>query len=963
MPNFETAFKTVCELVKDFRENEHRYLSPQYQEAEVRRDFIDKLFEALGWDVYHRTQKNPYEQEVKVEKGVSVGKAQKRADYAFYISPEFRQPKFFCEAKKPCRSLKNADDYFQTIRYGWNANTPVAILTDFEEFHVLDCRYKPKLNKVLDNPNHKRYTYTDYANPEKFKEIYYLFSRDEVAKNSLGKYSESFTKGKAKGKTSFNSTIKAIDDDFLEYIDGIRETLAKAFKKNDSNLTSEELTEATQRTIDRIVFIRFLEDKLIEPDYYISEFGKKENPWSEFISVCRKLDAKYNGIVFKKHFIDEQKFTGPEQSTFKNICEDISHLNSPYDFNTIPIHILGSIYERFLGKVVNATAQRVRVEEKPEVRKAGGVYYTPKYIVDYIVNNTVGKLIENKSPKEISKLRFADIACGSGSFLIGIFETLLKYHNEYYQHHPEEAKKEGCINKDGQWILSIKQKQNILINNIYGVDIDNQAVEVTQLSLALKMLEDESLATANEMQVLFHEKILPDLSKNIVCGNSLIGTDIVYEETSEAGLFERKRRITVEEERKLNPMDFEKRFPQVFCHSREVPSGSSRDPEYKGGFDAIVGNPPYGAELYTFERDYLKNKYNIGNTDTAALFLLKSKSILKSQGYNGFIIPKAFTYASNWKKAREILLSDIFEIVDCSQVWNEVRLEMCIYLSIINYQIDTFNSLIRKNNQFVFVSKINKSLCEDFNFILNGVSNIEINIGLRIKANNISLNDYIINQRGCIYQNKIKENGDYFVLGGKQIHKYRIDKEAIKGMLNRDIIKDNKAFIKDKSILVQRIVAHIRKPKPRIIIIASIPDFDTENYVIVDTINQLENKSNLSSKFFLGILNSNLISWYAYRFIFANAIRTMQFDNPTTSKIPIPKINFQNETEKLSHDRIVSLVDQMLEAKKQLHNAKTERDKTYYENKCDDLDHAIDSEVYKLYGLTEDDIKIIEGKA
>jgi len=146
---FESAFKLVSELVEDFRQNEKKYLSPAYQEAEVRRDFIDKFFEALGWDVYHKTQKNPYEQEVKVEKGVSVGKAQKRADYAFYISPEYREPKFFTEAKKPSRSLRNPDDYFQTIRYGWNANTPIAVLTDFEEFHILDCRLLISRNQFL----------------------------------------------------------------------------------------------------------------------------------------------------------------------------------------------------------------------------------------------------------------------------------------------------------------------------------------------------------------------------------------------------------------------------------------------------------------------------------------------------------------------------------------------------------------------------------------------------------------------------------------------------------------------------------------------------------------------------------------------------------------------------------------------------------------------------------------------
>ncbi|MCI0472604.1 MAG: type I restriction enzyme HsdR N-terminal domain-containing protein, partial [Ignavibacteria bacterium] len=160
------------------------------------------------WDVYHRTQKNPYEQEVKAEKGVSVGKAQKRADYAFYIKPEFRQPKFFAEAKKPSKNLRNTDDYFQAIRYGWNANTPVAV-TDFQEFHILDCRYKPNVKTILDNPNHKSYKYEDYSNEDKFKEIYYLFSRAEVEKKSLEKYAEGFTKKKGKAGKAVREKFKA----------------------------------------------------------------------------------------------------------------------------------------------------------------------------------------------------------------------------------------------------------------------------------------------------------------------------------------------------------------------------------------------------------------------------------------------------------------------------------------------------------------------------------------------------------------------------------------------------------------------------------------------------------------------------------------------------------------------------------------------------------------------------------
>ena len=137
MPNFEIAFEIICELIKDFKENENHFLCADYNESQTRKDFIDKFFIALGWDVNHTTQRNPYKQEVKVER-TQVN--QRRPDYTFSLEPNFKEPKFFVEAKKPSKNLKDADFYFQTIRYARFASTPIAVLTDFEEFHILDCR-------------------------------------------------------------------------------------------------------------------------------------------------------------------------------------------------------------------------------------------------------------------------------------------------------------------------------------------------------------------------------------------------------------------------------------------------------------------------------------------------------------------------------------------------------------------------------------------------------------------------------------------------------------------------------------------------------------------------------------------------------------------------------------------------------------------------------------------------------
>ncbi|MGD0548752.1 MAG: N-6 DNA methylase [Terracidiphilus sp.] len=599
----------------------------------------------MGWDVNHDKQTNPYEQEVKVEPAVSAS-GQRRADYAFHLAPNYRNVRFFVEAKKPYGDIATADNYFQTIRYAWNSETPLAVVTDFKQFHVLDCRYRPDIATAL-NRHIARYCYREFADREKFAEIYWLFSREAVACGSLEKRAKELPKprGKAVQRGLFPGGYQSIDEAFLEELDEYRLALARGFKNKNSELDGETLTEMVQRTLDRLVFIRFLEDKGIEPQRIVEHFGDKGTPWVDFVAASRRLDSVYNGIVFKRHDLLDGDSFQPDETVFADICERISHINSPYDFDAIPIHILGSIYERFLGNVIVATDKRARVEPKPEVRKAGGVYYTPEYIVRYIVENTVGKLIHGKTPDQIAEMRFADIACGSGSFLLGVYELLLAYHGQYYNENPKSARKGDCIVKDGKLYLSLSKKREILLNNIYGVDIDFQAVEVCQLSLFLRLLKDETTGSTHQHILDFAhiakmKKLLPDLSKNIDCGNSLIGTDISQHRLFEC-VEEHKKSV---EERKLNSMDFEDSFPGVMR---------------RGGFDAIVGNPPYRmlqphntpADILSYLRShFVAAEFKI---DLFHMFLQRAVCLLQDGGYLSYIVPTTIlnnVYAETLRK-------------------------------------------------------------------------------------------------------------------------------------------------------------------------------------------------------------------------------------------------------------------------------------------------------------------------
>lgn len=287
---------------------------------------------------------------------------------------------------------------------------------------------------------------------------------------------------------------------------------------------------------------------------------------------------------------------------------------------------------------------------------------------------------------------------------------------------------------------------------------------------------------------------------------------------------------------------------------------------------------------------------------------------------------------------------------------------MSIYISIKGSNSCSFKSSKRMSENISFIGEITKDLCNKFGFILNGISADEVKVALKLKNNQWNLNDYVTNQRGSMLQSFVKDVGDQIVFGGKEIGRYEF-RPNITRRIEKINIKDDCAIIAKDSILVQNIVAHVMNPTPHIIIIASPSKAlsSSPEYIILDTVNQLKNKSKFSTCFIIAILNSSLISWYVYRFIFANAIRTMHFDSPVTSRIPFPNLDITTPLDKSRHDGLVALVDQMLDTKKRLADARSESERTQLERKCTYLDHEIDKRVYELYDLTEEEIGIVEG--
>jgi predicted RNA methylase len=645
-----------------------------------------------------------------------------------------------------------------------------------------------------------------------------------------------------------------------------------------------------------------------------------------------------------------------DDSEFAGICKKLAHVNSPYDFNSIPIHILGSIYERFLGKVIVTTAKRATLEEKPEVRKAGGVYYTPEYIVRYIVENTVGKQIEGKTPAQIAEMRFADIACGSGSFLLGVFDLLLSYHGKWFNANPDKAKKAGCVlGDDGAWHLALKQRREILINNIYGVDIDNQAVEVAQLSLYLKLLEEETTASARQHQLEFHETILPSLNKNIVCGNSLIGTDI---ETGQL--------FASDEERKLNPMDYEQRFPEIMK---------------RGGFDTIVGNPPWGVDFSETEQDYLRKGYKTAeasNVDSYTVFVEAATRVLRRGGLLGYIVPDTFLRKDDYLPTRNFILKEtrVRELIETGPVFSQVRDTWCLVFTVEKNKPSSSTVVCHKKlSRFIVsaeerlkkfglgswdsISEVPQSLWLARPSLIVGylaeasaqvlIEKIETNPRLAMLTNRFLISR---GEEGSKFNLTGKLDGDFSMVTPENVERYEVaDGLKVGGeTLARGKVE---SYYKHPKIWIIR----IQKMRWKQRIVCGLDDRKNSSAMKTLQVVVSTNDDKKELKYLQALLASKLVNFWCINYL------ADDMNQSYLGKIPVRQIDFSKPADKAKHDKIVSLVEQMLAAKKQLAAAQSDKDKDFYGHKCDSLDRQIDQLVYELYGLTDEEVQIVEGNA
>jgi type I restriction-modification system DNA methylase subunit len=927
-------------LIDRFQEQQATYTSGTYNETMLRRDFLDPFLRELGWDIDNEQGHAEAYREVIHEDAVKVGSATKAPDYSCRIGGV---RKFFVEAKKPSVNIKgDPSTAYQLRRYGWSAGLPLSILTDFQEFAVYDCRQKPKPG---DGPAVGRIfycTYDQYA--EHWEFIASVFSREAILRGAFDRYAEEATKKRG---------TAAVDDEFLKEIESWRELLAKNIALRNADLSEQELNFAVQKTIDRIIFLRICEDRGIETYGRLLAAvnalrqAQGDNIYGRLKKHFRDADALYNSGLF--HFRDEKDIAEApdtwtlglqvDDAVLRKIIAGLYYPESPYEFSVLPADLLGHVYEQFLGKVIRLTAgHRAKVEEKPEVRKAGGVYYTPTYIVEYIVEQTVGKLLAGRTPKEVAKLRIVDPACGSGSFLLGAYTALLDWHLQYYaEHDPKKWKKELYQTPHGDWRLTTAERKRILLNNLYGVDIDAQAVEVTKLSLLLKVLEGETQQTVQ--MSLLKERVLPSLSSNIKCGNSLIGPDFF----TQRGMFDESVTLRSEAQRSVtkgdtpaedtvNPFDWKTEFPEVFSN---------------GGFDAVIGNPPYiFGELHDEKtKQYIRNHYALASTqyDLYWLFIEKGLNIASPSGYFSLIVPDALLARDSTAPVRKILLDNgLNRVYHCGLVFQKAAVSAMIFCLQKGTKPRKIESDVRKDERTV-----NEISCTKRRFdmdvplhrLLVHASDTEAHLLNRLSSENAALGTIMLLSRGEeVGRKQLHDAGKTPILIGEDIQRY-IHKTPCRYI---DVPQKDPQMYKPPKIVITKTGSRC------------IATLDREGFVTMQSVyNAHVTDGAISPEAVLGILNSTLVQFFiaktftAYKFLFP------QLNQSTIEGIPIPTCLAQQQKP------LVALVDRMLLLHKKLPTVKTPHEQEQIKRQIAATDKEIDDLVFDLYGVGEEERKLI----
>lgn len=633
-----------------------------------------------------------------------------------------------------------------------------------------------------------------------------------------------------------------IEKKFYNEYKEIRIEIFNNMKNNNPEVSEMIIIEKVQKLLDRFLFICFCEDKgLIPINSYINLVKRGEileDIFESFKTFCNWINSGnknknipyFNGGLFKPDPILDNLFVDDE--VFKKL-ERIAN----YDFDSdINERILGHIFEQSISDIeeLKAASSNEKVDKKDSKRKKDGIFYTPKYITKYIVEATINSWIDDKKKElgednlpeltekdftydlykknysknyrkhvefwenlrsALRKIKIIDPACGSGAFLIEAFDFLLKYN---------QMLDEKIFNMTGTKNLFDDTTREILENNIFGVDLNKESIEITKLSLWLR--------TANK------NKTLTTLENNIKCGNSLISDK---ELTDKA-------------------FNWQKEFPKIF---------------EEGGFDIVIGNPPYLRRTAINEKSKINIEKNYFSAykqyDLYVLFNELGVKIAKLNSYLGFIQPNKFLSSDyGYKLLNYLKLNCSIEIIKNVSLDNVFK-EASVYPYIFIYK--KINNILPEKLENINLFKLSKKL-SGFNDLLKIQEIIE-----KLENKSIKLEQLVnsVNRGVANTLIEFNENGKYNAIKSTDLS-YPYSIYSCENKINyKSIDKENKKILefKEDLILLPRTVLKIR---------ACIKKDDSH---ILDRIYYFSNKSSLKNEYLLCLLNSKIMTFfYNYKY-------------------------------------------------------------------------------------------------
>ncbi len=583
------------------------------------RTWIDELLSVFGWYVQNTLQVLTEHALGSEERSRlhDIGSTNTRPDYTLVNGNVTLS---FVDAKSLAVNIENDKDVaFQIRSYGWSAGVAFSFVTNFEQFAIYDCSEMPRIYEEASFARHDFFTCDQFV--EKFDVLQAFLSRDNIIGGNV-----TFTANK--GNT--------LDEKFSQMLGDFRKELAKAIISKNKVDSIGTLSFFVQTIINRILFIRVCESRGLEVDGLLKQFAAN-NFWEEFKkSSYADFFEHYDGPMFRR--IQSLQDLQIDNAVFETFLNNL-YYPSPYRFDVIPLKTLSDMYDLFLGYQLVVRNGQVADELKSEFKKSNGAITTPEPIVNRVIACTMPiEALKTLTIKQILRLKIVDIACGSGVFLIGTYDYLVKLIEKKIAD-GDTVCDDFAIMLGGKLTLTLEGRKTIINRCLYGVDINPEAVEVAKMSLSLKLIDNYAPKDFDTVGIL-GSQILKGIGTNIRCGNSLVGRDIETLFTDFAN--------NIEELQATNTFDWNETFPEVFEN---------------GGFDYVLGNPPY-VEVKNYNVNlpgmaaYIKQVYSSsknGKIDLAIPFIEKGVKLLNTNGRLGYIVQKRFFKTSYGKGIRKLL--------------------------------------------------------------------------------------------------------------------------------------------------------------------------------------------------------------------------------------------------------------------------------------------------------------------